>query len=311
MPGSRLYRSRRESRLQKLLRKRREEQSEWEKNETLSSSFQDAGFVGPIQVLSREEAHKAFQEYEKWKESLPHQSVTGDLRFKPHLFLPFVNSIVHHPNLVHAVQLALQTPNILLWSSDFNVKEPQSSKCFKLHQDSTYAGLSPAEKCLTAWVAISDPVGEREGCLGFWKESHKQGQLRHVEEPSEDNMLSRGQHLVEPLTKEDCVTIPLRGGEATLHQFFTVHCSGPNESTNARVGLAIRYIAASVVQTGKTRETVTLISGSVEHDGFDLEPVLPDDPTAADISKGKEAHAEAMRREAANYFDGTDASGYD
>jgi hypothetical protein len=71
-------------------------------------------------------------------------------------------------------------------------------------------------------------------------------------------------------------------------------------------------MAASVVQTGRVRETVTLISGSLQHDGFDLEPNLPlQNPAEVDIRIGKDAHAEAMRREAANYFDGADTSAYD
>jgi hypothetical protein len=55
-----------------------------------------------------------------------------------------------------------------------------------------------------------------------------------------------------------------------------------------------------------------LISGHVQHDGFELEPILPAHPTKEDLERGKEAHAEAMRREAANYFQSsTHKSGYD
>jgi hypothetical protein len=64
-------------------------------------------------------------------------------------------------------------------------------------------------------------------------------------------------------------------------------------------------MAASVTQTGFVRESVTLISGRPEHEGFDLEPILPLFPTDDDMQRGKEAHAEAMRREVASYFDGS------
>jgi len=86
---------------------------------SLTNSFQDDGVDGPIPVLSQQEAKKAYAEFDKWKESLPNQQVLADLRFKPHLYLPFVNRIAHHPQLVIAVQQALDTDNILLWSSDF------------------------------------------------------------------------------------------------------------------------------------------------------------------------------------------------
>ena len=52
------------------------------------------------------------------------------------------------------------------------------------------------------------------------------------------------------------------------------------------------------------------VSGSTEHDGFDLGPVLPlmGEVTSNHYKAGEEAHAEAMRRESANYFDGTESA---
>jgi ectoine hydroxylase-related dioxygenase (phytanoyl-CoA dioxygenase family) len=257
--------------------------------------------------------------------SFPNHRVTGDWRFKPHLHLVFVNRIVHHPALISAVQQVLQTKNLLLWSCDFNIKYPETEAWYPPHQDATYAGLHPTNQCVTAWVALSDPVSDKEGCLIFWKGSHRLGQLPHEENVSKDNnnLLSRGQRITstpdEQLRLDDgdenssrspqLVSIPLRGGEATLHNFYTIHKSGPNRSKYPRVGLALRYIDAAVRQTGSVRESVTLVSGKTIHDGFDLEPILPIDgsATSEDIQRGKEAHRDSMQRESANYFDGSTA----
>ena len=148
--------------------------------------------------------------------------------------------------------------------------------------------------------------------MKFFKSSHEGGQVPHVEETSTtDNLLSRGQFIENP-PHEKPLPIQLRGGQATLHHFHMIHQSGHNLSDSNRIGLAVRYMAASVKQTGKIRESVTLISGQHEHDGFDLEPILPSFPSKEDVRRGKEAHADAMRREAANYFEGTStASAYD
>ena len=280
---------------------------------SLAAMYDSDGFVSPIEILSRDEANSALQAFHECTEVLTDQQVKGDLRFKMHLFLPFVNRIVRHPKLVEAVQQVLQTKHVLLWTCDFNVKGSNTEMHFLLHQDATYPRLSPADQCVTAWVALLHPAGEEEGCLCFKKRSQKQGQLPHVEQPSDVyNMLSRRQHVVDPFRKKERIAVPLMGGEATLHQFFTVHQSGPNRSTQSRVGLAIRYMAVSVVQTGKVRETVTLISGSLQHDGFYLQPdLLLDSPTETEIRIGRGAHAEAMWREATNYFDGADISAYD
>ena len=44
------------------------------------------------------------------------ETVTGDLRFKPHLFLPFVSRLVRLPAILDIVQDALGTENLILWS---------------------------------------------------------------------------------------------------------------------------------------------------------------------------------------------------
>ena len=69
-------------------------------------------------------------------------------------------------------------------------------------------------------------------------------------------------------------------------------------------------VAASVRQTGPTRESVTLVHGEIEHEGFDLEPRLPaTDPSDAELAHGLEVHADAMARERENYFKGEGAGG--
>jgi hypothetical protein len=313
-----------------------------------------------MDILSPMEANDVLQEVMEWEQSLPDDEeaeddhhninksckITGNLRFKPHLFLPKLNHhVVRNAKLIDAVQAALQSHNILLWSCDLNIKEPQSHMYFMPHQDATYTGLHPAQKCLTAWIALTDPVSEREGCLQFWKESHRLGgQLNHEEvshQVDPYNILSRGQRIrdMTVLEKMPLVSIPLRGGQATLHHFHTVHQSGPNNHPNLlRIGLACRYMDATVrhvphgpyylsctsTKAGDedrgdeghdekvvaVRECVTLISGQTLHDGFELEPILPENPTKDQIEQGRNAQVVGMEREAANYFQGSQAQEY-
>ena len=234
--------------------------------------------------------------------------------------------MVRNEVIVAAVQAVLGTNNILLWSSDFNVKQPGSNGYYSIHQDATYTGLQPANLGVTVWLAISDAT-EESGCMTFIEGSHKFGQLPHLEgitneccgtagEDIDDNMLSRNQYV--DVDKHDAgkgrrVFAGLRAGQASLHHFHLLHQSGPNNSSQARVGLALRYIAASVKQTGKVREAITLISGKTEHDEFDLEPSLPIGRRASDleIKRGKAAHRESMAREKGNYFDSSSVKEYD
>ena len=275
--------------------------------------FQTNGYIASIDVLSPSEAIALRLAYDQWVNTLGRSHPIGDVRFKPHLLLPFINDVVRNEVIVSTVQAVLGTKDVLLWSSDFNVKEPNSGGYFSTHQDSTYTGLEPANHGVTVWLAISD-ADERSGCMTFIEGSHKFGQLPHVEGgevtagEDKDNMLSRKQYVDIghiDVGKGRRVIAALRAGQASLHHFHLLHKSGANNSSQQRIGLALRYIAATVQQTGKVREAVTLISGKMIHDGFDLEPSLPVGRRASDfeIERGKAAHRDSMTREKGNYFE--------
>ena len=156
----------------------------------IGASFQRDGFAGPINVISKEEAASALKEV---RHELRRE---GSSRFKLHLILPCIDRIVHHPKLVSAVQQALGSENLLLWSSDINIKEANTPHYFEPHQDCAYACLSPSLKCLTAWVALSDPVDVVDGCLQFYPQSHKMGKLLHsTTQQNQNNLLSLGQYI--------------------------------------------------------------------------------------------------------------------
>jgi non-heme Fe2+,alpha-ketoglutarate-dependent halogenase len=300
----------------------------------ISQDSKKNGVVGPITILTREEAAACLAKLEAWWVEHNNHEPLGEERFKPHLFLPFLNDIVRNDVLIAAVQKILQTDDIRCWSSDLNIKEAKSDGVYCPHQDATYTGLHPPTECVTAWIALSDVVSEQEGCLEFIRGSHMLGQVEHVEADEKNNLaasastaadqtkthnlLSRGQYIPN-LQETAAMAIPLVGGQATLHHFHTIHQSGPNQSaTTRRIGFAIRYMTARVRQTGRIRETITWISGSRGGDdcGFDWEPVLPavssESSTTKEERRGREAHADAMQRETANYFQGsTTLSAYD
>lgn len=156
---------------------------------------------------------------------------------------------------------------------------------------------------MTAWVALSDPISIKEGCLSFYKGTHKLGQQRHKESKHvpKNNMLGRGQRVAKLPAGVVPEAMNLRGGEASLHSFLTIHESGPNVSSKPAVGLEICYIDASVQQTSTEKETVTIIRGQKQHDNFDIEPILPERPTESDFRIGKDAHLEATLQGTASF----------
>lgn len=108
------------------------------------------GYVSPVRVLSGLEAAEALREFNAWAAAtFPDGQVNGDLRFKPHLFLPFVSRLVRHPIILDMVQSALGTENLILWSSDWNIKRQRTAGHFTAHQDATFTGLDPPERGVT------------------------------------------------------------------------------------------------------------------------------------------------------------------
>ena len=263
----------------------------------IHEAFIRDGFVGPLDILTTYEAQEALIDVQT---ELSNDSAS---RFKLHLILPSVSKIAHHPKLIEVVRAALNSNNIMLWSSDVNIKDPGSSGFYAPHQDCTYAGLCPSSSVLTAWIALSDPVGMTEGCLRFYPESQELKQLPHMNEQNIDNMLVMGQYIDTNVisTLKEPICIELSGGQATLHSFNCVHASSPNQSDRSRIGLALRYMTSDVRQTKAVRETATWICGK-KSNHFDIEPRLPDSPSTEDLDIGRNAQKDGLRREDSNYF---------
>ena len=105
--------------------------------------------------------------------------------------------------------------------------------------------------------------------MEFGKKSHLV-QLEHDETYDKTNLLSRGQEVVwdqEPEPEEVGVDL-LRPGEFSLHHIRLAHMSGPNNSENRRLGMAIRYMptwSRSVLRDGIG---VMLVRGVDEYGHF-------------------------------------------
>jgi hypothetical protein len=124
-------------------------------------------------------------------------------------------------------------------------------------------------------------------------------QLAHTENPNDAaNMLAFGQTLQPDGFLDDPVVAPLRPGEFSLHHFRLAHKSGPNSTTDRRIGFAIRYIATDVQRIGNTKEAATLVRGHDRFGYFDHEPTPQNEMEDAMVV----VHADSMRRENENYY---------
>ena len=127
-------------------------------------------------------------------------------------------------------------------SSIFFVKEPGRGHFVSWHQDSRFFRRDGRPlRALTAWIALA-PSTRRNGCLLALPGSHTQGYVPHDLTYDGLNMLRRGDTARAPIDESRAVAMPLDTGEMSVHHIDTLHASGVNEGTAARIGLAVRYI---------------------------------------------------------------------
>lgn len=242
--------------------------------------FRANGYLAPLDVLDADEVGRLRAELEA-VEHAQGGPLQGAFRHKSHLLFPWLSDLIHHPRLLDVVEDVLG-PDILCWNTNLFSKEARDPGYVSWHQDATYWGLS-APLSVTAWVALSASTPE-SGCVRVLPASHLKAQLPHQERPDAANMLSRGQEVAVEVDEADAVDLILQPGQCSLHHLMTVHGSRPNRSADRRIGIAIRYIAASVHQLGG-RDYATLVRGSDHEHHFEAEPVprgsLDDDALAA------------------------------
>lgn len=246
--------------------------------------FMKNGVLFPVDVLNENETEFYQQKYSEYlkqygsKGKDGHCRIRGNKIFRVHLVAKWAAELVKHPNLIKAVSQVLDTTDILIWSSDLTVKPANSTECFGWHQDEAYAHLGPDFKLVTAWIALSDSNIEN-GCVKFIRGSNQLGQLDHKSQPrtSDCNLvlgqLVADQQLLQSL-EGSVVNCELKAGQASLHAWRTIHSSKPNQSTKDRIGLAVRYMAGSVLTYNPVvKELVTLAAGQYTGDLFEIEDI--------------------------------------
>ena len=138
------------------------------------------GFLSPVAALTREEAGAFLQKLDAFEGSvgglLTSAETDARYRSRTHVLLSWVHSLVSHPAILDAVE-DLIGPNILVYTSTWFIKEPESAAIAAWHQDATYFGLRPYVH-VTAWLALTDATAEN-GCMEFLPASHRGGQRPH------------------------------------------------------------------------------------------------------------------------------------
>lgn len=226
--------------------------------QSLNEVYDRDGFAFPIRVMGEDAAkgHRVtLESAEAMAQSLPE----GGSLFREYanIGLGFVGEIIQDRAITDRVA-ALLGEDLMVMGCSFFIKEPRSTAYVSWHQDLHYWGLEGDEE-VTAWLALS-PATRESGCMRFVPGSHREI-VAHQDTFADDNLLTRGQEIAVEVDEADAVAVELAPGEMSLHHGRLFHASDPNRSDDRRIGLAIRYVPASMKQIDGAAMAATLVRG--------------------------------------------------
>jgi len=230
--------------------------------------FATAGYYSPVSIISEAAARDYRDRLEAYEAELGHP-VQGPLRTKPHLLFKWVDDLMRDEKILDCVE-DLIGPDIQCWNSWFWIKEANTTSYVSWHQDSQYWGLD-TDKLVTAWLALS-PASEASGCMSVLPGSHRGEPMVHKDLYHEDNLLTRGQEIVD-IDESKAVSMPLKTGEMSFHNISIAHASGTNTTDDRRIGLSFHYMPAGTQQINADWDCASLVRGEDRFGYFENSPV--------------------------------------
>ncbi len=251
------------------------------------TQFQNHGFVSPIDVLSVEEAEEYRLRLETFEAEYP-DTINAENRNNVHLSVKCLDELAHHPVVIAAVK-DLIGDNVSLWCSVLFIKEPSTKHFVSWHQDGTYMGMND-NNFVTPWIALS-PSNQKTGCMSVIPGSHRNGIQQHRDTFGEDNILTRGQEVLD-VDESKAVDLVLKPGQMSIHHGAVIHGSKPNYSQQRRIGYALQsYMPPHIYQTlGKNYwmdicgDNPRFNSAQLRRPEYDLDPIAAADRKVVDAN---------------------------
>ena len=253
--------------------------------------FRDRGYVFPVPALEPGEAG-ALRDRLQAFEAGQGGKLEPAQRSKCHLLFKWVDDLIRDPRILDPVE-QLIGPDILCWNTIFWVKEASSGSFVSWHQDTRYWGLS-TDKVVTAWLALSD-ASIASGCMRVMPGTHIGDVLEHEDRYHRDNMLTRGQEISAGIDEAKAVSMPLKAGEMSIHNYQLAHASEPNASNDRRIGLSLHFMPPETKQIVGDWDCAALVRGNDEYGHFEQTPVPACDFDDAAVAFHAKA-AEALRQ---------------
>ena len=237
-------------------------------------SYQEEGFVSPIDCISVDQASQFFQSIESYEKEFK-EDVSVNIRVRAVLAFKWMIDLARHPKLAGALQDCIGQ-NVLLFLSGVWSKRAGTDTFVSWHQDGAY---NPFDRNTgaTAWIGLTDSTPEK-GNIRCIPGSHRKI-IEHEERFDKDNILSRGQS-VPKVDVSKAVDLPLRAGQFSIHHELLVHGSAPNKTKSRRLGVSFACVPTEAKPLSGPN-TGILIAGENnpghwvlnKEPSFDLDPV--------------------------------------
>ena len=234
----------------------------------IHACYERDGFAVPINVMSKAEIAELRADLEAAERELADDPARLKLLYAyPDRLLPSFDAMTRNPRMVGPAA-AILGPDLMVWSAALFIKEAGSQKIVSWHQDLTYWQLDDVQET-TCWLAISDAT-VNSGCMKFVPGSHREQIVAHNDTFDDNNLLSRGQEIAVDVDESEAVAAEVLAGQASLHHGHLFHASGPNHSSDRRIGSAVRYIKPSMQQSTGDKPLVSLVAGEDRYGHFTI-----------------------------------------
>ena len=234
--------------------------------------YWENGFLCPIPAISTQQCEDWRAELEAiesdWLDNGLPRALNVYKRVNAHLVMPLAYEIAAHSAILDVVE-GILGPDVLLYSTEFLIKEPHTKHVVTMHQDLAYWGLGEIDGILTAWLALT-PATPQSGCMDFVKGSHKSPIIPHEDSFDELNLLSRGQEIKVNVAEEDKSSGALATGEMSLHHGLMIHGSGANTSDDRRIGVVMRFLSPHVKKPNNAPDYGVAMRGNCDTGNFTL-----------------------------------------
>ena len=120
---------------------------EYQLTENQIADYERDGFLSPIEVFNKHEITSLRTHFENFENHFGGIDKAASVSTDLHLLQNWAWSVINDTRIVNPISQVLG-PNILLWSTQWFIKEPGDQKVVSFHQDANYWGLEPHDKDL-------------------------------------------------------------------------------------------------------------------------------------------------------------------